>query len=216
MEIWSIWCFLWQTFLHFFVRNKILFFSLLSISPSWECRIKISALPIQTLPSSSKQKSIQASLCQNVQRNCVPGVGSLSVSILGYIDLRIYPSDSIKAKAFFVHWDCSLYAKLCGLIHFYSFKYSWCICLCLNVKEGLLAPGSYWSLHTNVVVHREYHFPYSRCWGAEVVRSPEQHIEKSLINSLQWSWSQEQRIPTVNQTLRSSEDRQYIHGKLFP
>lgn len=35
----------------------------LSISLSWECRIKILALPIQTLPSSSKQKSIQAQLC---------------------------------------------------------------------------------------------------------------------------------------------------------
>lgn len=66
------------------------FFSSLSFSPSWECRIKILALPIQTLPSSSKQKSIKALLCKNVQRIPVPRVGLLSVSIVLYLDLRIY------------------------------------------------------------------------------------------------------------------------------
>lgn len=81
-----------------FLRKKtksylFVFFSSLSISPSWECRIKILELPIQTLPSSSKQKSIQAPLCKNVQRNRVPREGSLSVSILVYLDLGIYPSD---------------------------------------------------------------------------------------------------------------------------
>lgn len=85
-----------STYYYFFSHERIkimfvcVFLSSLSISPSWECRIKILALPIQTLPSSSKQKSIRALLCKNLQRNLVPRVALLSVSILVYLDLRIY------------------------------------------------------------------------------------------------------------------------------
>lgn len=79
--------------LRFFMKEitscLFVFSSSPSISPSWECRIKILALPIQTLPSSSKQKSIPAPLCKNVQRNPVPRVGTLSASLLVYLDLRI-------------------------------------------------------------------------------------------------------------------------------
>lgn len=91
--------FVWKTLpqlIYLFSPERIrimfvcVFLSSLSISPSWECRIKILALPIQTLPSSSKQKSIRALLCKNLQRNLVPRVALLSVSILVYLDLRIY------------------------------------------------------------------------------------------------------------------------------
>lgn len=121
-----------QLFLFPYERNKsclFVFFSSPSISPSWECRIKILALPIQTLPSSSKQKSIWTPLCKNVQRNAVPWVGSLTLNTAVYLNLRIYTSlmepkfafgwnfKEIHLKLepfFFFEGRCSIHAKKMG------------------------------------------------------------------------------------------------------
>lgn len=64
----------------------------------------------------------------------VPWVWSLTVSILVYLDLRIYTpmiepkfASGLKFQRnhfFFVGGDCSLHAKKCGIIHFHSFMLS--------------------------------------------------------------------------------------------
>lgn len=178
-----------------------MFFSSPSISPSWECRIKILALPIQTLPSSSKQKSIWARLCKNVQRNPVPGVGLLTVSIPVYLDLRIYtpliePRTEILKKftwssSLFCLWRLFSTCKKGWDNPFYRFMLSIhdaYVCMWMIKKDWWLLGGSV-TLHT---VDAE-----GLRWSGPLMLAVE-HIEKPFINSLHCDWSQRQRIQTVN------------------